>query len=424
MKTAIALVFLLALYVPAAQAQAQQSDFDVQQSFEQRCNQLRVKIDSASTTAELESLGQQVNGLARDFQDKREFLDKALYPDTYEGRISALRHLYDVAHDRTSALQAQSAQIGELQKSVSELTTRLDTLSAERSRLFDELQASRRSESSLRETVRRLTANLQANDRLLFSMLDSLFLPYDRNLQQATEVEKENVAGNLEQANVLKRIRDVADDNVRFLEATQLQGKDYANLLEQYQQFQNRWTGLSEKLQDVASAAERRAASEPRKKGGSRAKTAAAIATDRAQVDSAVAAWSNKLQTSFWSALEKEFTSQGVTVNHFVDAPSFDASMRAFIAQAKEGKQNPTAFVENVWKERIDKEWREALIKEPMLGKTGYASLDKAVSELGEKTIDLKLIIYIVIIIAIALAAWWFTTKRSKGKAEPEAGKQ
>jgi len=420
MRTAIYLIFLLALLAPASQAMGQQSDYNVQQSFEQRYSDLRAKIDSASTPAELDSLRRQVDAFAQDFRDKREFLDKALYPDTYEGRVSDLRHLSQVAHDRTSTLQTQSVRINELQTAVAELTVRLDTLTGERARLFNELQASRRSESSLRETVRRLTSNLQAYDRLVFSLLDSLFLPYDRNLQQASEVEKENVASSLERSNVLKRIRDVADDNVRFLEATQLQGKDYANLLDQYQQFQTRWRGLNGKLQDVAAAAEKQSTTPSRAKTGAGAKTAATILTDRSQVDSAVTVWNEKLQSSFWSALEKEFTGRGVSVNHFVDAPSFDASMRSFIASAKEGKQDPTVFVDQVWKERVDREWRDALTRETMLGKTGYASLDKAVSELSQKKIDLKLILYIVIIVAVALAAWWFLSRKPKSRAGTE----
>jgi len=414
MRIAIALILLIALLAPLGQSPAQQSDYDIQQSFQQRYSTLRMMIDSASTTAELDSLGRQVNVLAQDFQDQREFLDKALYPESFEGQITSLRQVHQLAHDRTSMIQTQGVRISELQVAVSELTMRLDTLAGERARLFEELQSSKRSESSLRETVRRLTNNLNANDRLMFSLLDSLFLPYDRNLRQATEVEKENVASSVERANVLRRIRDVASDNVRFLEATQLQGKDYANLLDQQQQFQTRWKGLSEKLQEVATAAEKRSATATGKKAKDGARTAAAITTDRTQVDSALALWNEKLQSSIWGAIEKEFTGRGVAVNHFVDAPSFDASMRAFVAAAKEGQQDADIFVDEVWKERIDKEWRDVLTRESMLGKTAYASLDKAVSELSQKTFDLKMILYIVGIIAIALAAWWFISRRSK----------
>jgi predicted nucleic acid-binding Zn-ribbon protein len=420
MRTAVCLMFLLALLAPTGLASAQQSDYEVQRSFERRYDDLRVKVDSASTMAELDSLNRGIDAFAKQYQDKREFLDKALYPETFEGRVNNLHHLYQVAHDRISVIQAQGVRISELQAAVTVLQVKLDTLTRERARLFDELQQSRRSESQLRETLHRLTINLNANDRLVFSLLDSLFLPYDRNPEHASEVEKENVADNLERANVLHRIRDVAGDNVRFLEATQLQGKDYANLMDQYQQFQNRWKGLSDKLEDVATAAEREAAtSRGKTKGGPQ--TATTIKMDRAQVDSAIATWNQKLQSGFWGAVEKEFTSRGVAVNHFVDAASFDASIRAFVADAKEGKQDPSVFVDQVWKERIDKDWREALTRENVLGKTGYASLDKAVSELSQKKIDLKLILYIVIIVAIALAAWWFLSRRPKGKAGAES---
>ena len=114
MKTAISLIFLLMLLAPATQAPAQQSDYNIQQSFDQRYNDLRVRIDSASTVAELDSLSRRVDAFAQKFQGNREFLDKALYPDTYDGRISNLRHLLGVAHDRTSTIQAQGVRIDEL----------------------------------------------------------------------------------------------------------------------------------------------------------------------------------------------------------------------------------------------------------------------------------------------------------------------
>ncbi len=86
MRIAFALILLLALLAPLGQSPAQQSDYDVQHSFQQRYNTLQTKIDSASTTAELDSLRREVDGFALEFQGQREFLDKALYPETFEGQ--------------------------------------------------------------------------------------------------------------------------------------------------------------------------------------------------------------------------------------------------------------------------------------------------------------------------------------------------
>ncbi|HEX9007310.1 MAG TPA: hypothetical protein VF889_08440 [Bacteroidota bacterium] len=420
-------LLLAFLCLGAIPVMAQQSDYEVHQQFEQRSTALRQKIDSAATPGELDALKTQIDALAIDFQEHKEFLDKALYPDTFDGRIDALRQLYTMAYNRTSTIQNQTARITELESTVSQLTGRLDTLTGERARLFSDLQAAKSSLAALRETVKRLTSNLQANERLVFSLVDSIFLPYDRNLRQGSDIAKEDIAGKLQQANVLTRVYDVAADNARFLQSTQLQPKDFGNLFDQYQQFKTRWSGLSDKMHDVAAAAERRAALESpagAAKGGPPARgeqLAASVSAKGAQVDSAMRRWNASLMGAFWSAVEKEFTAKGIQVNHFTDGPSFSAAVRSLVATYKTGGADPDPFVKEVWKDRIDKEWRDALSRDAVLGKAEYASLDQTVSELTRKTVDLKLILYIVGIIVIALVIWRLVTRRSRAPRDEGA---
>ena len=422
------LLLALFLLLVTALAPAQQSDYDVQQSFEQRYLSLRHTVDSASTTGELDRLKGQIDALAVEFQDHKEFLDKALYPDTFDGRIEALRQLFNRSYTRTTTIQTQVTRITELETALSGLTGHLDTLSAERTKLFADLQTANRTLASLRETVKRLNANLQAHDRLLFSLIDSIFLPYDRNLRQASDIEKENIAGELQQANVLTRVHDVAADNVRFLQATQLQPKDYGSLIDQYQQFRSRWTGFSDKMHDVVAATGRITAGEPRAGRGKKAPAdqeardlASSAPLKVTQVDSVIHLWNGLLMTDFWLGLEKEFTGKGISIEHFTDGPSFSSSIRGLVAGYKGSGADPDPFVNEVWRERVDNEWRDALTRDSVLGKAEYASLDQAVSELGKKTVDLKLILYIAGILIIAAAVWWMLSRRGKKTAPPDS---
>ena len=70
--------------------------------------------------------------------------------------------------------------------------------------------------------------------------------------------------------------------------------------------------------------------------------------------------------------------------------------------------------METIWKMRIDKEWREALSKETMLGHAQYASLDKEVSELSKESFDFRLIGYIAGVLAIIVAIWFFIFRKGK----------
>jgi hypothetical protein len=420
MKSLSAVVTLLLLVV--ALGVAQESDYKMQKDFEKRSEAIKARIDAASTTGELDSLRSVIDALGLDFQKNKAFLDKALYPSSFDGSIDEMRQALHVAYDRTTTIQTQGFRIAQLESTVVVLGVRIDTLSGERTRLFSDLQEANKNVTNLRETVRRLNANLQANDRLVFSLIDSIFLPYDRDMKQTSDIEKEHLAGNLQRANVLSRVYDVASDNVRFLTATQLQPKDYASLVEQQQQFHSRWTGLSDKMRDVAAAAERQAAKTPEPKRGepqSNARLMAATASLRSQqVDSVLNLWHATLASGLWASLEKEFTSKQVPIEHFTDGPSFSAAVKSLVARYKEAGADPTIFVDQVWKERIDKEWRDALTKESVLGKAEYASLDRTVSELHQKQFSLKLVLYILGIVLVALVAWWLISRRQKQMSE------
>lgn len=418
MKTIGALLLLSILITQGLDAQ--QSDYRVKQDFESEYRAIKNRIDSSMTLVELDSLKSRLEKLSAEYAVHVRFLDKALYPQTYDEAIDNLRTDYVLTYDRVYLIQNQGVKIEELEGRILLLTARLDTLGTERTRLFTELQESKRSVASLREAMKRLSSNLQAKDRLLFALIDSIFLPYDKNLNQVADVQKEAIGRKLARANVVVRVYDVAADNVRFLESTQLQAKDYASIIEQYQQFKSKWSGLKERFNAVAVAdAAQSGAPKKTGKGAAAAKggTPGVAQEDPGNhVDSVLVEWNTKLLSVFWTALGQEFTSKGVSIKPFSDGPSFSASVRAYVDSAKASGADASVFVNDIWKERIDKEWRDALSKQSMLGKVEYAALDKYVSELGQQKFDAKFILYIILFAAVVAGVWWFVGRKPKEK--------
>jgi hypothetical protein len=114
------------------------------------------------------------------------------------------------------------------------------------------------------------------------------------------------------------------------------------------------------------------------------------------------------------SSIEKEFSANGISLQPFNDAKTFSQSVRAYIATLKTSGQDPTVFVDKVWKERIDREWREVLSKESMLGKAEYAALDQLVSELHAEQVGGHFYLYVALILALIVAIWWFFFRKPK----------
>jgi hypothetical protein len=411
---------MLALLLLSLAAVAQESDFAVKQSFENRVTEIRKAIDGAASVATLDSLKSDIATLERDFDGKREFLDRALYPHTYDQTLAELKDLHLITYDRVYLIQTQGIRLSDLEAQITAMTLQIDTLTNEKNSLFAELQKSKKNQTELRDVVRRLSANLDAKDKLIFAMTDSIFLPYGKDLNQASEMQKEAVGKRLGQANVLTRVNEIATDNIRFLESTQLQPKDYANLIDQQDQFSTKWNGLREKMVAVALPPSTRPAATAKTKKGVPVVTTA-TPQPGAQVDSVVNAWNLKLQESLMSSIEKEFSANGITLQPFNDAKTFSQSVRAYIATLKTSGQDPTVFVDKVWKERIDKEWREVLSKESMLGKAEYAALDQLVSELHAEQVGGHFYLYVVLIVALIVAIWWFFFRKPKArKADQE----
>jgi hypothetical protein len=423
--------FLLALLgaTLSAAATAQRSDYALKNEFEDRYRQIAARLDSATATQDIESSKGEIEKLETDFAPNQQFLDKALYPLTFSESMAKLRSLQVLTYDRVYLIRTQGVKLSELEARITSLTTRLDSLTAQRDQLFGELQESRKSLTALREAVKRLTANLAAKDRLIFAIADSIFLPYGKDLHQVADLQKEAIGQRLDKANVLTRVYEIAADNVKFLDVTQLQGKDYGNLIEQYQAFTGRWAGLKEKITDVAATSAMVPAGSTGKgpsktpvgRGGTKEIRAASetAAAQSSHVDSVLAEWHARLNAAFWGGLQKEFTTAGITVAPFNDGPSFSASVRQEVASLAASKQDPQPFVETLWKQKIDKDWREGLTKDAMLGKTEYAALDKLVSELSRETIDLTFVAYIAGILVIVALIWFFVFRKKKRPDQP-----
>jgi hypothetical protein len=424
MKAHLRIILLIALVGATIPTLGQQSDFQIKKTFEETYKSLFSALETATTIATLDSLKAKVDTLEAQYAVHAEFLDKAIFPESFADRISSLRTMHSITYDRAYLIQTQGVRIEELETKLLFLTSKLDTLTAQRNKLMTDLQEAKKTNTQLRDLIRRLQTNLAAKDRLIFALVDSIFVPYARDSASVTDLQKEAISRKLEKANVLMRIEEVAGENARFLTVTQLHPRDYTTVVEQYQQFTGRWKGLRDKLVAAVLAGSKYSGAPSGAKAGKAGAGAllpAASEQPAARVDSLLGLWGGRLQTMFWQGVSKEFTDKGIIVDAFNDAPGFSASVRKYIASMKASGQDPSVFVNDIWKARIDKEWREALVKPAMLGQAEYAALDHEVSQLQTPTLNTRYIIYGLIVLLLAILGWWFFARRTKEPEPPPA---
>jgi hypothetical protein len=395
---------LLVALVPALSwAQISRSDYEVKDSFERRTHAIREQIQVTQSTAALDSLKSVIDSLASAYGAHRGLLDKALYPETFGTTIAALQQELRQTYDRVFLIETQGARIGALEMELAGVIHNLDSLSVARNAILGEISRLKKSNSRLQESVRRLSANLEARDQLIFALVDTVFKGYSES--QAGEVRSNAINQRLGKVNALERIYDVAANSIQILDQLHPSGKDYTPLIAQYERFKQRWLGLRERLNAAYSLS---AHGRPGEKGA---------ANPGGEVDSLVAIWDMRLLGSFWSELQQEF--RDVPIHPFRDAQSFTESITFFVDSVTSHDADGTGFVATVWKDRIDREWRDALSIEGVMGKADYAALDRKVSELGEKKVDAKFLTILAILVVL-LVVTWVMLSRKKGN-EPVA---
>lgn len=404
-------ILIVLVVASAVTVFGQVSDYELKQSFEERVHLLRTALDSTQSLSQMDSLRDEIDRLERDFAGHKGFLDRALYPETFLETISALRETHLRAFDRTYLIQTQGIRIADLERRVSELSARLDTMTAERDRLFGELRTAKRTGSETRETSRRLSSLLEAQQELILALVDSIFRPYGQEMGTAAELPRAAAGKKFEQANLLLRLQDIATDNIRFLQETELQPSDFGSLIDQQASFSARWSGLREQIIAVSQASQT----------GVKQKQSS---LDRAaDVDSLITVWREDLDHLLWAAVGREFSQRGVSLQPFADGRGFAESLTHYVNGLKDSGADPSIFVDEIWRLRVDREWREILMRESVLGRAEYARLDAMVAQLARKTVDEEFFLYILIIAAVLLGAWWFARRSRARTSEPEPPK-
>ncbi len=393
---------------------AQQSDFEIKERFKSMYDELKRDIDSVKTAEQIAMIPNRISGLETEFVGHKDLIGAAFYPETFENMMTRLKDQFALAETKATTIQTQGTRIGELESQLVILNTELARLNSEREELIAKLRSANNSAAQQQDIVRRLTANLQAKDKLVNAMIDSIFLPFGKNMESLTEVQTDALGKKLEKTNIVTRIADIAQDNVKFLEATNLEPKDYSTLVNQYEQFRNRWNGLRERVNMAFEASNAKAAGK-----GKKDQTVPADENPVGRVDASLAEWQNKLNSSVWAGVMREFSSRSVAVHPFTDAQSFSASIRAYVDSAKAAGGDTKAFDDEIWVQRIEKEWKPTLEKDILLGKTEYASLDRKVAELRENKFDWKIVFWVVNGIVIVLVAWWLFNRKPKKVQQP-----
>jgi hypothetical protein len=246
---------------------------------------------------------------------------------------------------------------------------------------------------------------VKERDQLIFALVDSLFMQYDKDVASMNDVEKQGVSVRFERRNVLTNIKKSISDNLIFLESTTLSASDYAEIERQNQRFSSQWSGLRPRIVSLYL-------------GGKQKKNEAA------SIDSMLSMWSSKVDQSTWKALGGLLTKGGIQLKSFASGGEFAGSFSEFVAaEISNAKQEPgdvrlkrfNTFNDSVWKAELEPTWLPVLEQSGKITADQKAEIEKSFESWRKAISPVSPIVY-VLGAAVILVLLWSLSRRVRKK--------
>ncbi len=413
--TGLLLAGLCAVIPGVASAQVK-SDYQINQEFEKESQAIALAVEAANTMVECVDVESRITTLEETYKEYKALLDRALYPDGFDGRILKLRGQISYAKGKITIIESQYARISELETQVRELTGQVEKLSGENSAMLNEvkrLSSSKMTIDSLNAVIIKLRQGLRERDNLIFALVDSLFLQYDKNIGSMSDQEKRGVAARLERKNVFSSVKKAIADNVQFLESTGLTGSDIAKLTSEQQNFESKWKGFGKALAGIYTSGK------------------SAGAKEVAVIDTMLSQWKVKLDGMFWKSLNGVFSQHQVPIAAFSTGGEFYANLSSYldeeIRKARDEKDGQRyfryeAFADSVWRVQVKPSWIPSMVEGGKLSQAQVDTLQEKIEEWGDIVSPPLTMVYVVIGIIMVIVVVYLYRRYSRTKQGDSEG--
>ncbi len=408
-KTVLATLLVLAVGF-SGQVQAQfQSDFQIKQNFDRDHAQILDELKTIQTTEEVNALIEQLNEMDRKYRDNASLLNRVLYPETLQGRMTNLRELTRATGDRITRLNEKGDTVVVLEERIAELTSDATRYQQRADSLNRELAAMRRSRDANAAQARRLRQELDKRDAFIIKMVDSIFVAYEKvDLQSLSPAERRGLALEIDAQNVLGYIESVVDNNVAFLNThTELSTEDFLKLYSVQVEFNRMWGNMGHDLAEIYVTETHRSER---------------LSDIVVKIDE----WQMLIDNAAWTTLSDAFAQNNIEVAPFSNSLQFYTSLNTYldeaIARAEEsGSEEELATYQHFadfWFGTVKPRWQEYLIDANLMTYENFNTIDEKLTEWklhAQPTSYLMLILLgIAIVLILILLALWIQARSKK----------
>lgn len=385
--TLFALLFVVASY---STAEAQQSDFDIQQEFRAEYSQLVNWIDNAVSTDDLEEISDQIDALESDYNEHSDIIDSAIYPDSYDSRISDLRSRFGAAQENIAAIEELNERVDQLSAELDDFRQQLGNMDERSEELQREIRDSQANERRLSNLVRQYRENLQERDRFVGEFFEGLLNRYE-SVDAETAAEISEAAERLDE-NPVDFVRTILGEYVNYAnQQTNLTAPEYLSMKAQHIYFTQLWDDVGERLTQVFEADEPVQAYQ--------------------EVRDLLANWNSAIDNRIWSSLSDAFAQNNIDLDNFSNSNAFYNALQSYVDSATEVsmEQNSEEDLDrfqnfsDFWNNTVKASWGETLMASEVISYSQLASIDSQLDDWNQAAIPTSNLMLILFLVSVAV---------------------
>lgn len=396
MRKSIILLVTAVLFSAGLNAQ-ERSSSDVKRDFEKRFVLLTKNLNSAETEASLQQLLNDVSAFEAEFKPHQEFLNKAIFPDGYDGLIERLKKSKELAEHKIRASQ--------LEREIGTLTSQVQSLKEENATLRAQLAKAQGELAALKKSIAVLQDEIQKRDEAVFALVDSLFVKYDTDQLSGSDMKKLSL---LEKKNVVASLKRSVSDNIMFLSSASFSAQQIPQLLNEQRRFESSWKGVGQKL--------------------SKAYVPSSLqAKEVTEINGLITNWRSLADAVFWKGLNEVFAAEKLPITTFNNGEEFYRNTIKFIDDETANISKRTdaekkiifeSFAYNTWGSKVKPSWIPIMMRHDLFTEEQMNDIDAktktwsaAMTPIESST--LSYILIAALVIAILAGIYLGTRKRS-----------
>lgn len=388
-KYSISVVAILLITANSALV-AQQSDYQIQQDFRAEYNDLTERVDNAVSSDDLSGIMQDIESLEATYSGSSDLINAAIYPETFEDRISDLRSRFANTEQNISVIEQLNERIDELNSELQTFRDRLNEFEEESESLEQQLAESKSSEREVSALARQYRENLEERDEFVVNFMSDLLNRFDEMDEQAISeiADSEQIL----EENPLDVIQAIISEYInRADQETNLEPVDYLQMRSQHAYFQEIWSANGQDLSEVF-ASDRPVQAEQ-------------------EITDMIAAWQASINNKLWNSLSTAFNQNGIELHSFNSDESFYEALISYVDEATEvsREQNSEEDYEayrsfnSFWNNTVKADWGDHLVEGDVLELSQISAVDLRIDEWSDVSVPTSNLMFILFIISIVV---------------------